>query len=447
LIYQPAKKIVFVFLVFTLISSLSAVVFVTGNNLAFAKKRDDSSSGGGDSGGGGGSSSGGGDSGGGGGSSSGGDGSSDSSSSSSNDKGSGNDGSGEQQGADSVDSSGSGTTSDANNDNSAPPLIDNTNNAPPPVTPDNTGTGNQIQGLTVQQQQQEQEKQQCPTGQHFDVNQNACVNDTVPPASQKMNDNCLRQPGTHWDESQGQCVPDSLPNLPPSVLLENNNLATLPAQQPAKQTNDNCLRQPGTHWDESQGQCVPDTTGMDPNVAKATNTPNIVGSVQTLPPTKAFSPRNIGSDIDRNVAKATNTPNAAGSVLSSPLQQSGGPISTTTPPISSSLPECVPGYHWDSSQQQCVANPHADSTTSQVPKNNIPASALETRNNNNPDTLDQQSIEGILILQHRLDNTACSSFTLSSSDVTVRLSSCISVSFSFNSLANEEISFLLWIDA
>ncbi|HJT49421.1 MAG TPA: hypothetical protein VJ729_14645 [Nitrososphaeraceae archaeon] len=43
---QQGKKIIFVFLVFTLVlSSLSAVAFVTGGNLAFAssKKKDDSS--------------------------------------------------------------------------------------------------------------------------------------------------------------------------------------------------------------------------------------------------------------------------------------------------------------------------------------------------------------------------------------------------------------------
>jgi hypothetical protein len=334
LIYQPAKKVVFVFLAFTLVSSLSAVVFVTDNNLAFAKKHD--SSGGGEGGGGGGSSNGGS-----------GDGGSDSSSSSSNDKGSGSNG--EPQGGDSVDSSGSGTTSDANNNNnSPPPSIDSTNNSPLPVTPDNIGAGNQIQGLTAQQQEQQQEQQQqpCPAGQHFDVNQNACVNDTASPL--KFGD-CSRQPGTHWDSSQGQCVPDSSTrgNLPPSEFESN---PIFQDQQPPNKFGD-CSRQPGTHWDESQGQCVPDTTGMDPNVAKATNTPN-----------------------------------AAGSVPSSPLQQSGGPISTTAPPISSSLPECVPGYHWDISQQQCVAGPSSK----------LPANALET-SNNNPNELGEET-------QFRLQN-------------------------------------------
>jgi hypothetical protein len=40
-----------------------------------------------------------------------------------------------------------------------------------------------------------------------------------------------------------------------------------------------------------------------------------------------------------------------------------------------------------------------------------------------------------------------SSFSLYSNAVTARLSSCISESFSFNSLDNPAISFLLWIDA
>jgi hypothetical protein len=49
--YQPAKKIIFVFLVLTLVSSVSTITFVTGNvNLAFAKKHDSSGSSGGSSG-------------------------------------------------------------------------------------------------------------------------------------------------------------------------------------------------------------------------------------------------------------------------------------------------------------------------------------------------------------------------------------------------------------
>ncbi|MGB7952873.1 MAG: hypothetical protein WCF23_02740, partial [Candidatus Nitrosopolaris sp.] len=49
--YHPAKKIIFVFLVLTLVSSVSTITFVTGNvNLAFAKKHDSSGSSGGSSG-------------------------------------------------------------------------------------------------------------------------------------------------------------------------------------------------------------------------------------------------------------------------------------------------------------------------------------------------------------------------------------------------------------
>ena len=48
--YQPAKKIIFVFLVLTLVSSVSTITFVTGNNnvdIAFAKKHNSSGSSGG----------------------------------------------------------------------------------------------------------------------------------------------------------------------------------------------------------------------------------------------------------------------------------------------------------------------------------------------------------------------------------------------------------------
>jgi hypothetical protein len=48
--YQPAKKIIFVFLVLTLVSSVSTITFVTGNNnmdIAFAKKHNSSGSNGG----------------------------------------------------------------------------------------------------------------------------------------------------------------------------------------------------------------------------------------------------------------------------------------------------------------------------------------------------------------------------------------------------------------
>jgi hypothetical protein len=50
--YHQAKKIIFVFLVLSLVSSLSAVTFVTGNNLAFASKKNGGSGSGGSDGGG-----------------------------------------------------------------------------------------------------------------------------------------------------------------------------------------------------------------------------------------------------------------------------------------------------------------------------------------------------------------------------------------------------------
>jgi hypothetical protein len=87
--FQPAKKIIFVFLVLTLVSSLSAAAFVTGNNnvnLAFAKKHHSGSSGGGSG------------------------------------------------------SSGGGSGSSDNSGGSAPPATDNSGGSAPPATTDNTPT-------------------------------------------------------------------------------------------------------------------------------------------------------------------------------------------------------------------------------------------------------------------------------------------------------------------
>jgi hypothetical protein len=126
---------------------------------------------------------------------------------------------------------------------------DNTDNnpspSPPPVSTDNTGTGG-TEGTTGQQQQppaaqqQEQQQQQCPTGQHFDVNQNACVNDTtlappsqglargdLPPSALETSNNppvssfCAGQ--THYNSDTGKCD-DNKQQLPSGGCVEGYTL-------------------------------------------------------------------------------------------------------------------------------------------------------------------------------------------------------------------------------
>jgi hypothetical protein len=188
-------------LVFVLLSSIASFTTGVEINTALAKKSSSSKDGGnGDSGGG----SGGGDS----------------SSPSNNDKGTG----GDNQG-------GGGGTSDSN--------TGNTNNNPTsPSPPDNTGTEGQT-GATGQEQQQEQQ-QQCPTGQHFDTNQNTCVNDTtlappsqglargdLPPSALETSNNppvsstCFGQ--THYNSDTGKCD-DNKQQLPSGGCVEGYTL-------------------------------------------------------------------------------------------------------------------------------------------------------------------------------------------------------------------------------
>jgi PsbP-like protein len=147
--YQQVKKIIFVFLVLSLVSSLSAVTFVTGNNnvkLAFASKKN------------GGSSSGGTGSGGGGGSR--------------NSKGS-DGGSGDNTGGGgSGDNGGGGTTTTDGTDNNNNADTGTTTTTPPPSTDENTPPSPDVNQKTCPDGSTPDDSGKCP----------APTDSTTPPA-------------------------------------------------------------------------------------------------------------------------------------------------------------------------------------------------------------------------------------------------------------------------
>jgi hypothetical protein len=385
---QQAKSIIFVFLVFTLVSSLSAFVFVIGN-LAFASKKHD----------GGGSS----DSGEGG-----------SSGSSDKESGSSDNGGG---------SSGGGSTD--NTDNNPTP--------PPPATTDTGGTEGQT-GTTGQEQQQppaQQEEQQCPTGQHFDTNQNACVSDAalappsqglargdLPPSALETSNNPPLSsppesaaakaaaaaaaaaagaisippdgkcpPGYHLQDNNW-CYPDPITKNSPEAAMRQgiagstNTLAPTEGANPPNQfgvgnvgslppsaleNNANCPA--GSHSDAPRGTCFPNSQPLSAggcipgwHLVSDTHCEKDFAKISTIPPNTTgdlpleVGPSKFGQDTQNSVPPASTNP----------------PV---TPPVNpASQPECVPGFHWDNSQQQCIADSKSDP-------------------NNNPDSSRQDLLE------------------------------------------------------
>jgi len=92
----------------------------------------------------------------------------------------------------------------------------------------------------------------CPPGQHWDVDQNKCVNDNCPA-------------GQHWDVAQGKCVPDV--HFCPQY----------------------------THWDETVQTCLPDTECDDGSTCVST-TPNKCGLFDGITVCTQAGPRCIPLD-------------------------------------------------------------------------------------------------------------------------------------------------------
>jgi hypothetical protein len=182
---QQAKKIIFVFLVLTLVSSLSASAFLTGMgkvNLVFASKKRSSSGGGGS-----GSRNDGG--------------SSDSSSSSSSDKGGGGS---TDNGGGGTDKSNGGGSGDTGNTTPPPTTTEETAQAPPTKTEDNTATP-----PTAENQQTT-----CPDGSTPDPTTGNCptppdnsggTETTPPPAAATEQTSC--PDGSTPDPTTGNCPP------------------------------------------------------------------------------------------------------------------------------------------------------------------------------------------------------------------------------------------------
>jgi hypothetical protein len=371
------RTIVAILLVFVLLSSIASFTTGLGSRTALAKKSNNKDNGSGD----GGSSIG----------------DSSDKSSSNNDK------------SNSGDNGGSSTNIDNTDNNPSPP---------PPATTDTGGTEGQT-GTTGQEQQQppaQQEEQQCPTGQHFDTNQNTCVNDaTLAPPSQGL--------------ARG--------DLPPSALETSNNppLSSPPDSAAAKAAEAAAAAAEGAISIPPDGKCPPgyhlqgNWCYPDPitkNSPEAATRQGIAGSTNTLAPTEGANPPNqfgagnvdslpssaletnancpagSHSDAPRGACFPNSQPLSAGGCIPGwhlvsdthcekdfaksdtippnttgdlPLEvgpskfgqdtQNSIPPASTNPPVTppanpASQPECVPGYHWDNSQQQCIADSKSD---------------------------------------------------------------------------------------
>jgi hypothetical protein len=390
-------------LVFVLFSSIASFTTGVRINTAFAKKSSSNKDGGnGDSG-----------------SSGGGGGSSDTSSSSSdNDKGN---------------SGGGGSSSTDNTDN---------NPGPSPATTGTEGTEGQT-GTTGQEQQpppaqqQEQQEQQCPTGQHFDVNQNTCVSDAAlaPPsqglargdlpasALETSNNPPLSSPPPQTTPPSGSsaaeaaeaavaaaagakpvppdgkcppgyhlqakwCYPDPITKNSPEAAMRQgiagstNTLAPSEGANPPNQfgagnvdslppsaleTNANCPA--GSHSDAPSGTCFPNSQPLSAggcipgwHLVSDTHCEKDFAKIDTIPPNTTgdipleVGPSKFGQDTQNSIPPASTNP----------------PVTPPTNPASQ--PECVPGFHWDNSQQQCIADSKSDP-------------------NNNPDSSRQDLLE------------------------------------------------------
>jgi PsbP-like protein len=196
--YHQAKKIIFVFLVLSVISSLSAVAFVTGNNnvnLAFAAKKDGGSSGGGGGGSEGGSKNnkgtdgGGGDNGGGGGTTT-------------------------TEGSDNT-NAGSGTTPPPSTDENTPPPPEDQKTCPDGSNPDESGNCPQAANQKT-----------CPDGSTPDESGN-CPTTTPTPCPD----------GSTPDPTTGTCPTTTQQNTAPQTLTQQT---TCPGGAVPDATTGNC---------------------------------------------------------------------------------------------------------------------------------------------------------------------------------------------------------------
>jgi hypothetical protein len=433
------RTIVAILLVFVLLSSIASFTTGLGSRTALAKKSNNKDNGSGD----GGSSIG----------------DSSDKSSSNNDK------------SNSGDNGGSSTNIDNTDNNPSPP---------PPATTDTGGTEGQT-GTTGQEQQQppaQQEEQQCPTGQHFDTNQNTCVNDAtlappsqglargdLPPSALETSNNPPLSsppdsaaakaaeaaaaaaegaisippdgkcpPGYHL---QGNwCYPDPITKNSPEAATrqgvgsstDTETTSNPTPQTEVRQPNANGGCPPGFHLLPPGFVCVKDvsSTPITKNSPEAATRQGIAGSTNTLAPTEGANPPNqfgagnvdslpssaletnancpagSHSDAPRGACFPNSQPLSAGGCIPGwhlvsdthcekdfaksdtippnttgdlPLEvgpskfgqdtQNSIPPASTNPPVTppanpASQPECVPGYHWDNSQQQCIADSKSD---------------------------------------------------------------------------------------
>ena len=169
--------------------------------------------------------------------------------------------------------------------------VDNAHNSPS-VTPQNTDEINQNEnqpqsGSTEEQQPTSpptQQQQQCPTGQHFDINVNECVNDSATTTTSggiivnkrlPQLSNCKEE--THYDPDTGLCLynvsSEFTPRLsddtcPPGWRLSSDPVFNDPIackkEEPTKTTTSPPINCPADfHYSAKKGECVSNGEYLD----------------------------------------------------------------------------------------------------------------------------------------------------------------------------------------
>jgi hypothetical protein len=252
---QQVKNIIFVFLVLTLVSSLSAVAFVTGN-LAFAKK----SSGGGNDGGGGGSSDkggsskdNGGDKGGGGGNDNSGGGSSDKGGGGSSDNGGG--GSTDNTGGGGSDNTNAGSGDTSGSTTSPPPVEENT---PPPAE-------NQQQTVTCPDGSTADSMDNCPESTSTKNTTPAPVDCTANPTDPSCTNTAANTPAPvdcTANPTDPSCTNTAANTPAPVDCTANPTDPSCTKASLASPTTTPVTCGQGTHLDSFNGKCMPNS--VDP---------------------------------------------------------------------------------------------------------------------------------------------------------------------------------------
>jgi hypothetical protein len=309
---KKAKQIIFVFLVLTIVSSISAAAFVTGNtNLAFAKKKNGSKS--------------------------------------------------------SSDNSGGGTTGTGGSDNTNGGTSSTTIPTPPPEANQQTRT--------------------CPDGSTSDSISGSCLPAKTLTGGQPPQ--VLTEPSAPLSDYADQCAKKDPVSfeciIAPAPTQTGGTGGTTGTHNPAVSTGTTPTQNSGTG---NTGTATTDTGGTStsmtstpPPATQIGNTRGGSASAEAGTGTTTNQPivvmqlpnggcpqgyRLVAGVVcikDITTSSTSTTPSPTATPTSEPSS-----ITTNSPSLTPSNPECVPGYHWDNSQLKCISD---QTMLTQKPKSNI----------------------------------------------------------------------------